>query len=86
MARPGRVTALGAGAALTAALVVTLTPSGGSEARWRDSTATTATGATSDGFGMTATNVADNAATPWPSGRMATSLQVNLTNQATRHS
>lgn len=65
---------------------MTLTPSGGSEARWRDSTATTATGATSDGFGMTATNVADNAATPWPSGRMATSLQVNLTNQATRHS
>lgn len=67
------------------ALVVTLTPSEGSEAQWRDSASRTVDGPSSDTFGMTATDVPDNGSTPWPNGRMATSPQVTLTNQSTRH-
>lgn len=81
----GRTTAL-AGAAVTVALVVTLAPSGDSRARWRETASTTAKGASSDGFGMTATNVPDSAAMPWPNGRWASSPQITLTNQSARHS
>ena len=87
MARtPGRTMTLAAGAAVTAALVVTLAPSGGSQARWRDGTSTSATGTSSDGFGMTATNVPDTAPMPWPSGRWANSPQITLANLSARHS
>lgn len=70
---------------LAGALVVTLSPSEGTDAQWRDSASTSASGPSSDTFGMTATNVPDNASTPWPTGRMVTSPQVSLTNQSTRH-
>lgn len=81
----GRAPALAAGAVLAAALVVTLTPSGGTQARWHDGTTSSASGPRSDDFGMTATNVPDQGATPWPNGRMATSPHLDLTNQSTRH-
>lgn len=71
---------------LAGALVVTLSPSDGSEAQWRDSATKSASGPSSDTFGMTATNVPDNGSTPWPNGRMATSPQITLSNQSSRHS
>lgn len=71
---------------LAGALVVTLGPSDGTEAQWRDSASSTASGPDSDTFGMTATNVPDERATPWPNGRMRTHPQADLTNQSTRHS
>lgn len=75
-----------AAVAVASALLVTLTPSGGSEAQWRESASRSVSGPSSDTFAMTATDVPDNGSTPWPDGRMATSPQITLTNQATRHS
>ncbi|MGO1167543.1 MAG: hypothetical protein ACTMHL_13140 [Janibacter sp.] len=71
---------------LAGVLVVTLSPSDGSEAQWRDSDSTSVSGPRSDTFEMTAADVPDNRATPWPNGRMATSPQITLKNQSTRHS
>lgn len=75
-----------AAAVLAGALVATLGPSEGTDAQWRDSASTSVSGPSSDTFGMSATNVADNAPTPWPNGRMATTPQITLANQSTRHS
>lgn len=71
---------------LAGALVVTLGPSDGTEAQWRDSASSTASGPSSDTFGMTATNVPDNASTPWPDGRMRAQPHLQLENESTRHS
>lgn len=74
-----------AGAVVVAgALLVTLSPSGGTDAQWRDSANRSLSGPSSDTFGMTATNVADTGATPWPNGRMTTTPQVTLANQSGR--
>lgn len=83
--RRARAWSTAAAVVLAGALVVTLGPSDGSEAQWRDSASRTASGPSSDTFDMTATNVPDNGATPWPSGRMRTFPQVDLTNRSARH-
>ncbi len=84
--RGARTWSTAAAVVLAGALVVTLSPSDGTDARWRDSGSATASGPSSDTFGMTASDVADDRATPWPNGRMSTSPQVDLANQSARHS
>ena len=71
---------------MATALLVTLTPSGGSQAQWRDSATRSVSGPSSDTFDMAAADVPDTSPTPWPSGRMATSPRVTVTNQSARHS
>lgn len=84
--RTTRTWTTAAAVVLAGAVLVSLSPPEGTDARWRDSGSTTASGPRSDTFGMSASDVPDDRAIPWPTGRMATSPQVSLTNQSARQS
>ena len=85
MAR-SRTLTTAAAVALAGGLVVTLGPSGGTEAQWRDTASSQVTGPSSDTFAMTATNVPDGVTPTWPGAAWKSSASVNLTNRSARHS
>lgn len=75
--------------AVGTAMLLSLTPAEGTDARWRTTGTTTVSGPRSDTFDLTATDVPDplTAAQVWPSGsRLNNTPRIDLRNTSTRHS
>ncbi|WP_435199153.1 hypothetical protein [Janibacter sp. GS2] len=84
--RRRRVLGVATAVAVAGTMVLSLSPSDGSAARWRDSATVPAVGPTSGTFGMTATDAASAAPTWSGSGPISNSPRIDLTNQSSSHS